>query len=163
MSDGWGIRIYDENNREICMIQVMGDGEPTKKMYEVVEFLAVRDLVNGYSHSDDINGMEDLVAQIVTFLKLKYYFTVKKFVKYKDRPRDKIYRMNSRDKIYRMIIAGAIYVLPPGSPNRGEWEYHIKYNGSSVMIEVYKYLDEESGFDRIWHGSPKEYLEFFSI
>jgi len=155
------IKVFDVDGSEIATIYTQADGYPEGWMYTVAEFLSSRRLVNGFSEYNEINGMDDLVAQIVTLMKLKHYEVVSE------------YRELKGEGIDRMIVTGGIYVMAGGISGIGEeWVYHIKPNKayiracrttlsnnerSGVIIEVYKVAD--GNLQKVWRGTPKKYLE----
>ncbi|MEM3387760.1 MAG: hypothetical protein QXN08_08865 [Nitrososphaerales archaeon] len=166
------IKIFDIDGKEICTIYTQNDGYPKGWMLDIVRFLSKRKLVNGFRYYDEINGMDDLATQVITFLKLKYYEILKKFIRKKE---DMYFRNKVRDKIHKMILAGGIYLMPPGS--RGfdeEWIYHIKPNDKyvkdmksdkftvegGIIIEVYKV--DGTDVKLVWKGTPTAYVNTFS-
>ena len=67
------IAIYDEQNREFCTIYRHWDGYPDCLGKQLEEFLQDRIVTKGIPYGYDLhkiaNGMEDLAAQIVGYLK----------------------------------------------------------------------------------------------
>lgn len=160
------IRIYDHDETEIATIYTHTDGYPNGWMLEVARFLASRRFVKGIMHYDTINGIGDLVAQVITLLKLKFYESVKDIALLQNKP---------SDEVHGMILAGCIYAMPPGTEDvLEEWEYRIKPDENfrklldlptpmnlhaNVIIEVYKV--EDNNRELVWKGTPQEYLEKF--
>lgn len=171
------IKIQDVDGEEICTIYTQYDGYPDGVMLDVARFLATRDLVNGITKYDVINGMDDLAAQVITLLKLKHYECIHPFIK--DEESVWLYNRSS-DPIHKMILAGTIYVMRAGTRDVDEeWVYVIKpdvtykrlfeevsFNGagSKVVIEVYrpiKMFNSSNGLKLIWSGYPEEYVKEF--
>ena len=105
----------NEWGEEICVIYTQFDGYPSGLPLLVARFLSKRRLVNAIPAGKDfevINGMNDLVAQVVTLLKIAI-----------------THSCHSLSDIRRSsdvpITAGTIYVMPPGT--RNIWEEYRYY------------------------------------
>ncbi|MEM1562967.1 MAG: hypothetical protein QXV75_08305 [Candidatus Bathyarchaeia archaeon] len=149
-------RIYDFDGSIICTIYTQFDGYPDGIPLAAMRFLASRELVNGIG--DDwfvFNGMDDLAAQLVTYLKVMHGLDLMRF-KGMDVP--------DRAEIEKLIWAGTIYVVSPDTIDAWQdYEYHIKPDGmGGVRIEAYRMGENARPIEAIFSGSPKEYVEKFA-
>jgi len=65
------IRPINEDGKVICDIYVVHDGYPDGWMLDIIKFLSSKKIVNGYTnYFNQINGIPDMVAQIITFIKV---------------------------------------------------------------------------------------------
>lgn len=165
------IRVFDEDGKVLACIYMHWDGYPWGSMLEVAKFLASRKLVNGITRHDEINGMDDLAAQVVTLLKLKLFEALSIFLDH-----DELTSCAPDELAYKFILAGGVYLLPGDVEVADEeWVYHIKpeeeyktallsldnarSKSCSVVIEAYKVTG--NGLELEWKGTPKEYVEHF--
>jgi len=65
------VTVYDEDDRPICLIYILFDGYLSGVGKQLQEFLKVRRYVNGIpvGATNVYNGMTDLAAQLVWYLK----------------------------------------------------------------------------------------------
>jgi len=171
------IKVFDVDGEEICTIYTQTDGYPDGWMLDVARFLSERKLVNGFNKYDVVNGMNDLVAQIVTLLKLKDFEVLKHYIMKK---KSEYFHNDPSDEVHGMILAGGIYVMPAGTKDVDEeWVYHIKPDDAyvsamkggclfgvegGIIIEVYRPIEmfnSSNGLKLVWKGTPKEYVDEF--
>jgi len=124
------IKPFGFDGKEICTIYMQYDGYPDGYPLDLFKYLAKKRLVNGYNDpANDINGMDDLTAQAITFLKMVSTAITSKFVKEEN---------NGEIKIY----AGNVYVMPAKTRDVGEeYVYEIR-----VKEEYVKELFKEDRF-----------------
>lgn len=147
------IKPLDDFGEEICTIYLQFDGYPEGIMKDVADFLSKVKLVNGLDFTEKsflpANGMDDLTAQLIAFLKTHE----------------------------GKIISGGVYVLPPKKKGLlEEYEYYIvapKEYSECVerkrdcipmdpIIVAYEIDFLENKKKKIFEGTAKEYLEFLN-
>jgi len=144
-------KIINEDGKEICTVYTQFDGYPDGLPLDLVKFLNSKRLTKGIPLGEEdavFNGMDDLAAQVIAFLKLDHSKWVKRYFEEKGK------------KPKSDIMAGTIYVMPPGT--RDVWEeyvYVIKPNGNTVHIEAYEVVSSEKE-ELIFEGTPEDYLKW---
>jgi len=142
---------HDENGNEIAVIYIQFDGYPDGRPLDLFNFMKNRPLVNGYGEDLAVfNGMEDLTAQIITYLKLSLAREREMFLK------EGTYKVSDD---FKEIQTGVVYVMPPGTRDVGkEYIYEIYPDGNKVKIKAYSVWDAQL----IFEGTPAEFVEKFS-
>lgn len=142
-------KIYDERNKEICTIYVQHDGYPDGWGLDVANFLSSKEMVNGIppeKYGKVFNGMEDLTAQLITWMKLRISRMHKELLIQLKEPVPK-----------EEILAGSVYVYPPGTKNVWEeYVYHIYPKGDKIMIKAEDVFENNV----IFEGTVQEYVKF---
>ena len=145
-------KIIDEEGKEICTIYTQFDGYPDGVPLEVVEFIKSKRITNGIpldAYDEVFNGMDDLAAQVIAFLKLNHSKWLRE-------------ELAKKKEVKSEIMAGTIYVMPPGT--RDVWEeyvYVLKPCGETVQIEAYEVDGEKDKL--IFRGKPEEYLKWILL
>lgn len=137
------IKPVDENGKVICTIYTQYDGYPDGLPLMVVEYLAKRRLVNGITdHFGEINGMDDLAAQVITLLKNAVTQS------YRSKPHNKM-----------DVAAGTIYVMPPETEDVDEeFIYYIYPSNGKIRVKV---VDVLEGKKVVFDGTVHEYIHKF--
>jgi len=147
-------RIFDETGTEICDIYVHYDGYPEGWGLEVVKFLASKRLTNGIPLGEEgsvFNRMEDLTAQLITYMKLLNSMHSRNFT---------LSTSGVKEITPTRILAGNVYVYPPNTTDADqEYEYHIYPEGETIIIKV---IDVWENDKVLFEGTPEEYIEKFS-
>jgi len=120
------IKPLDIYGKPICTIYTQYDGYPDGVPLGVAKYLADRKLVNGIrsgEHFKVVNGMDDLTAQIIAFLKINHTEIMSRYEKGDG------------------LAAGTIYVMPPDTKDVDE-EYIYYIYPDPEYSELMKKLDE---------------------
>jgi len=128
------IKPLDIYGKPICTIYTQFDGYPDGVPLDVAKYLARRKLVNGIGmeeHFKVVNGMDDLTAQIIAFLKIKHTEIMKRYTKEKGDG----------------LAAGTIYVMPPEAKDVDE-EYIYYIYPDPEYAELMKKQHEL--YDKLW-------------
>lgn len=150
------LRVYDFDGSPICAIYVQFDGYPDGIPLAAMRFIAARKLVNGIGEDWFVfNGMDDLAAQLIAYLKVMHGLNSMRSMKM-DIP--------SGADLEKLIWAGTVYVMPPDVIDAWqEFEYHIKPDGmGGVRVEAYAMGVNARPVEMIFSGSPEEYVKKFA-
>lgn len=146
---------YD-NKTPIISLYRQFDGYPAGMGQDLYNFLANRQVVNGFGEKSVLtsNGIDDLAAQLVCYLKNDKYATTGNVYLFPTRklPIKKQTFEEYRDKhlITRAKDAGCEYV------------YIIRYNENNLEIQVHNlYADDVN--DEVFIGTPQEVAEKFDL
>uniref|UniRef100_A0A7C4RYS0 Uncharacterized protein n=2 Tax=cellular organisms TaxID=131567 RepID=A0A7C4RYS0_FERPE len=149
-------KIYDFDEKIISVIYHQFDGYPDGVPLDVAKFIAKRKLVNGIGDDWKVfNGVHDLVAQLITFLKLRHAMITSEVLKAFSK---------LGENIEDVVIAGEVYVMPADTVDAWQdYEYHIKPSESGkIIIEAYytgRGVDEA---ELIFKGTAEEYVKTYS-
>ena len=126
------IKPLDIYGKPICTIYTQYDGYPDGVPLDVAKYLSKRKLVNGIGmgeHFKVVNGMDDLTAQIIAYLKQIATETMRRVEKGEG------------------FTAGTIYVMPPEAKDVDE-EYIYYIYPDPEYAELMKKQHEL--YDKLW-------------
>lgn len=146
---------YD-NKTPITSLYRQYDGYPTGMGQDLYNFLANRQTVNGFGEKSVLvsNGMDDLAAQLVCYLKNDKYATTGNVYLYSLRklPTVKQTFEQYRDK----------YLLKHAKDCGCEYVYIIRKNEAGLELQVHSlWADKEE--DKCFIGTPQEVAEKFEL
>ncbi len=135
-------RAKGERYKLVANVYVHGDMYPDNGiMCELSEYLRDKTLVNGYNPDKmfmQVNGMDDLAAQIITYLKNDYTEIMKKF------------DHSDGNAPTPIIAAGYVYMLPVSvKPQNTDAEYVYEIYPPKDIVVLYTN-------ERLWMVPPPE-------